>query len=44
MEKEQLTVEDKKQLSRKRIFYGIIGLSIVMGALILWEIFEFFIH
>jgi len=35
--------QEKKALSRKRIFYVIVALDIAMAILILWEIVELFL-
>jgi len=43
-EQEQLTLEAKKSLSRKRIFYFLIAASVIMSCMIVWEIIEFFVH
>lgn len=39
----ETSIQEKKALSRKRIFYVLVGANVVMVILLLWEIIELFL-
>ena len=42
-ESEAKKIEEKQLLSKKRIFLGLVGLSIALAVLVVWAIIELFL-
>ncbi|MCI1245296.1 MAG: hypothetical protein LKG11_05080 [Bacilli bacterium] len=42
-EKKELNPEEEKALSRKRVFFGVVIIDVVLAILILWAIVELFV-
>lgn len=41
--KKELTPEEQKALSNKRVFFGIVGLDVVLVAIVFWAVIELFL-